>query len=88
MRSMIFFKKNTFDGKVVPGEFSSVGVISVDENVHDIPLDREKACWIPDDALKGGDGSAQEALAELIRQNPTVGDFLLHFAEYMSTQMK
>ncbi len=88
MRSVIFFKRNKHDGKVVPGEFSSVGTISVTDGAIGIPLDETEACWVPENKVEGEDQEAQEALAELIRQNDSVGFFLLRLVEHMSEKLK
>lgn len=87
MRSVIFLKRNRGDGEVfVRGDFSKIGVLSLEDTDHEIPLDADKTLWVTE-PLSTLDRNGQNAMAKLLRENPDVGDFLLKLITAAAREM-
>lgn len=87
MKSIVFLNRNNVDGVIVKGEFSSFGVISVEENALKIPLDTETTLSLRQGSLDTFDQKGQTALAELLLTNNDVGGFLLRLIKAAAQEM-
>lgn len=87
MKSIVFLNRNEMDGKVVKGDFSSLGVISLEDNTLQVPLDTTRTLSLPQGKLCEFDHKGQTALAELLQTNRDVGGYLLKLIEAAAQEM-
>lgn len=85
MIDVVFFIRNIVGDQIMRGEFSSIGVLTLDSEKSP-PLHPDLAFW-PPESLTGNHTLAGKALAEFLRENPRNGEYLLRVIEAVAKEM-